>query len=544
MSEQETTITPDQLQTLMQSPAPHAVLDVRERGAYERGHVYRATSLPRRLLEFRLPALITAPATPIALYDDDGRLAPLAAATLREMGCADVRILAGGLAAWRASGHRLVQGVNVPSKVFGERVLHELKTPEITPEELSAWMASGRDMVIVDSRTPEEYTRGCIPGARSVPGGELVLRIGELVERPDTTIVVHCGGRTRSYLGAESLRRMKLPNPIVALKNGTMGWTLAGRELERDATRWAPPISARSRALGTVAATRVANEDGVRFVTPAELRDVQARCGQDNVHVLDVRTSEEYAAGHVPGATWAPGGQAVQATDEYVAVRAASIVLVCDGFVRSVMTASWLAGMGLPNVAVLSGGLPAWIAAGGEVETGQAVAAPFGLEAAQRAVAPVSVRDLEASLRTAEPPVVLDVGQSDAYTRGHVPGAIWLCRSRFELTITDVGPDRTQPIVVTCPDGVTSILAAATLLRLGHRATRALDGGTRAWERAGLALERGATRLADAADDVVLKPYDKGRAAMEAYLRWEEALDEHGWSPLDLLVGAERKDRR
>src|SRR5438309_505493 len=92
-------------------------------------------------------------------------------------------------------------------------------------------------MVIVDSRTFEEYHRGCIPGSISVPGGELVLRIGELVERPETTIVVHCGGRTRSYIGAESLRRMRLPNPIVALENGTMGWELAGLTLERGATR-------------------------------------------------------------------------------------------------------------------------------------------------------------------------------------------------------------------------------------------------------------------------------------------------------------------
>ena len=261
-------ISPEQLATLLEQPSPHALLDVRERAAFERGHIYRATPLPRRLIELRLPALVTAPGTLIVLYDDDGGLAALAAPTLAEMGYTEVFVLSGGLEAWRRAGQPVVQGLNVPSKVFGERVLHDFKTPEITCLELSAQMAEGRDMVIVDTRTPEEYSRGCLPGAWSMPGGELVLRIGELVERPEQTIVVHCGGRTRSYLGAESLRRMGLPNPIVAVKNGTMGWQLDGLELERGATRWPPAPSETSRAR----AVEIATPRGRGGRHPARLR--------------------------------------------------------------------------------------------------------------------------------------------------------------------------------------------------------------------------------------------------------------------------------
>src|SRR5438067_12070007 len=282
-------LTPDALAELMASDIPHAVLDVRERGAYERGHVFRATSLPRRQLEFRMSTLVTAPATPLALIDADGALAPLAATTLAAMGYRDVRILDGGLAAWRAAGRRVVQGLNVPSKVFGERALHEWGTPQIAPHDLMRRIDKREDMVIVDSRTFEEYHRGCIPGSISVPGGELVLRIGELVERPETTIVVHCGGRTRSYIGAESLRRMRLPNPIVALENGTMGWELAGLTLERGATRSAPAPSPRSRARAADVARRVAAEDGVPAVPPDELAARLARDDGENLHVLYVR---------------------------------------------------------------------------------------------------------------------------------------------------------------------------------------------------------------------------------------------------------------
>jgi rhodanese-related sulfurtransferase len=521
-------ITPDSLAALLRDGAPHALLDLRERAAFERGHIFRATPLPRRLLEIRLPALVSARATPIAAYDDDGRLSALARPTIEAMGYTDVRLLAGGLAAWRQAGHPVVQGVNLPSKVFGERVLHERKTPEILVEELAARLGRGDDLLIVDARTPEEYRRGCIPGAWSVPGGELVWRIADLVPRPDTAIVVHCGGRTRSYIGCESLRRMGLPNPVVALRNGTMGWELAGLALERGARRIPPPPSEESRALAREAARRVAAEDRVRLVSPAALRARWGRRETENVHVLDVRTAEEYAAGHVPGATWAPGGQLVQATDEYVAVRAGAIVLTCDDATRSVMTASWLGRMGFPDVSVLAGGLAAWVAGGGSVESGHPSAVPAGYDAARATighVAPGSLRDA----------AVLCVDPSDAYARGHVPGAGWLCRSRLEWTAPRAVPDRERPVVVTCDDGLMSALAAGTLAGLGYRAVRVLDGGVRAWTAAGLPLEQGATRLLDEPDDVVLKPYDKGRAAMEAYLAWEEALDGEGRSPHALL---------
>lgn len=522
------TISPDQLAALLEQPAPHALLDVRERAAFERGHIFRATPLPRRLLETRLPVLVTAPATLLVLCDDDGRLAALTAPTLAEMGYTEVFALAGGLEAWRRAGRPVVQGLNVPSKVFGEHVLHERKTPEITPLELSARMAEGRDMVIVDTRTPEEYHRGCLPGAWSMPGGELILRIGLVVERPDQTIVVHCGGRTRSYLGAESLRRMGLPNPIVAVKNGTMGWQLDGLELERGATRWPPPPTEASRARALEVAARLAAEDGTPLVSPEAVDERYRQRDRENVTLLDVRTREEYEAGHVPGSVWAPGGQAVQATDEYVAVRGGWLVLICDGFGRSIMTAGWLRRMGFPHVAVMEGGVPAWARSGRPLETGPPTPTPLGYEAAQRVVERVSPGPLGDA-------VVISVDPSDVYLRGHVPGAAWIGRGRLELGIDRAAPDKDRRVVLTCADGVQSTLAAATLRRLGYRAAVVLDGGLAAWKAAGLPVESGPGTMLDEADDVVQKPYERGRAAMEAYLRWEEALDPRGVSPYALL---------
>jgi rhodanese-related sulfurtransferase len=102
---------------------------------------------------------------------------------------------------------------------------------------------------------------------------------------------------------------MSLPNAVVALENGTMGWALAGLELERGANRWAPPVSERSRAAAVLAAKRVAAEDGVHFVAPEDLARLWQRRDEDNVCVLDVRTAEEYAAGHIAGAVSIPHDQ-------------------------------------------------------------------------------------------------------------------------------------------------------------------------------------------------------------------------------------------
>ncbi|HEX6078627.1 MAG TPA: rhodanese-like domain-containing protein, partial [Methylomirabilota bacterium] len=98
-----------------------------------------------------------------------------------------------------------------------------------------------------------------------------------------------------------------------------------------------------------------------------------------------------------------------------------------------------------------------------------------------------------------------------------------------------VAPDQGRRVLVTCADGVQSTLAAATLRRMGYASARALEGGVAAWRAAGRPIETGAGRMIGEADDVVQKPYERGRAAMEAYLRWEEALDHYGVSPHALL---------
>ena len=289
----------------------------------------------------------------VVLCDDGDGLAERAAAILSRNGYTDVRILAGGVVAWGAAGFELFSGVNVPSKAFGEYVEHINGTPSIAAGELEKLLREGADLVVLDSRPFDEYARVSIPTATNVPGAELVLRAREIAPSPQTTLVVNCAGRTRSIIGAQSLINAGVPNKVVALRNGTMGWSLAGFTCDSGKNRRAPAVSSKTLDWARSAAQRVAQNCGVKRIDRTTL-DAWRADGERTLYVFDVRDPAEYRAGHLPGAISAPGGQLVQATDQYVGTLGARIVLVDDAEVRAAMTGSWLRQMGFADVFIFA----------------------------------------------------------------------------------------------------------------------------------------------------------------------------------------------
>jgi rhodanese-related sulfurtransferase len=513
------------LAQLLESGSPLTLLDVREHGEYNLAHIPGASSLPRRQLEARVGRLVPFRGVPVVVCDDTGRRAALAAGTLERMGYRDVAVLKGGVNRWASDNRPTEWGMNVPSKDFGEKVEVQHRVPTIDADELARRQQRGDDLIILDTRTPEEYRRFCIPGGRSAPGGELALRIHDLVgARPNATVVINCAGRTRSIIGARVLQRFGLPN-VVSLRNGTSGWLLAGLELERGADRVELPApSPEGRAAAEGYAARVAAEDGVQRLTVTALQEVMARAAGETVYLIDVRTREEYTAGHVPGFWWMPGGQAVQRADDTVAVRAGVVVFCCDGTVRASLTAAWYRQMGFAAVCAVTGGTTAWTAAGLPLAAGSdEPVEPLVAEARAR-VQRVSAAELAGRLASARPPVVLCVEPSDRFAAGHVPGARWLSRSWLELRIAEVAPDSGTPLVVTDEDGHDAVLAVATLTDLGYRDVAALAGGLDAWRGEARPLEQGLTGVLRPPDDVVPAGPDRSYADMINYLRWEEKL--------------------
>ena len=517
-------ISPSELKDLIDAEATLALIDVREYGEYNTSHIPMSTPLPRRLLELRLPELTPFRGTLLVVCDDDGRRSELAAATIQGMGYYDVSVLAGGINRWAMSGYPTEWGINVHSKDFGERVQVERRVAEIEPEELHHRLQSEDKIVILDARTPEEHQRSCIPGSISMPGGELALRTWDIIGKPGDPVVVHCAGRTRSIIGARALQRMGLSN-VYGLKNGTMGWQMAGLELERGSRRLDLPKPSREGLYSAEAfARKVAAEDGVRYVDVPELQGLMERSKHENVYLVDVRTEEEFYGGHIPGFRWYPGGQAVQQSDDVVAVKNAQIVFACDGYVRASVTGSWYRQMGFPNVQVLNGGTSVWVGGGLELETGMPSSLPFGYEKARTKVKMISHRELHAQLGSPNAPLVIFVDTSQDFSDGHVPGARWIPRGWLELGIADTAPSKDSRVVVTCLDGLSSVLAGGTLKDLGYRQVAVLAGGMKAWTEAELSVEKGLSGVMTPPDDMA--PFDIERNWAEAinYLRWEEEL--------------------
>ena len=522
-------VSSEALKNLLNGDSQYALIDVREAGEYNSSHIPGSSLIPRRELEFQMPAAVPFKGAKIVLYDD-GRRAESAAATLERLGYTDVAVLKGGINLWSSQDYPTEWGTNVPSKDFGEKMEVVHHVPEIDASDLHERIERGDKLVILDTRTPEEYQRVCIPGGRSMPGGELALRITDVVKDldPDTTVVVNCAGRTRSIIGTRVLQRMGFTNAL-GLKNGTSGWVLAGFQLEQGGDRvQLPEPSSEGLAAAEAYADRLAAEDGVRYLDVAGLQTMRDKQNHETVYLIDVRTKEEYEAGHIPGFRWFPGGQVVQRTDDAAAVHNSTVIFSCDGRARSTLAASWYRQMGLKEVYAIDGGTAAWTAAGLELEKGMPTETPLGLAEARSKVRFLSPQDLHGSM----PSQVIFVDTSQDFIHGHVPEARWVPRGCLEFRVGDVAPAKEDTVAVTCNDGQSSVLAGATLKEMGYRDIAVLEGGMDAWRQAGLSVEAGLSGVMEHPTDVVLLGVDRNSADMMNYLRWETALGEK-YSPVE-----------
>jgi rhodanese-related sulfurtransferase len=344
-------VTPQDIRCALLTRQEIALLDLRHEAAFATGHPLFAANMAANRIALEAVARLPRKDAAVVLYDDGEGLVAAAAAQFGELGYSNVRALAGGLGAWRAAGYEIFQDVNSYAKAFGELVEARRHTPSLSADEVAALIADEANIAILDVRRFDEYTTMNIPGSVSVPGAELVLRAGRAAPDPDTTIIVNCAGRTRSIIGTQSLINAGIGNKVRALRNGTMGWTLARHDLEHGADRRGG-IGFFDGAKDN--AREVAYRAGVRHLRASDVVALEAERSR-TLYRFDVREAEEYTAGHLPGFRHYPGGQLVQEIDMAAPVRGARILLTDDKSVRADMTASWLAQMGW-EVYVLEGG--------------------------------------------------------------------------------------------------------------------------------------------------------------------------------------------
>ncbi|ABE36996.1 rhodanese-like domain protein [Paraburkholderia xenovorans LB400] len=512
-------ITAPTLREWLNDRSEIALFDVREAGEFGEAHPFFAIPLPYSRLELDIERLAPRRNVRIVLTDGGSQAevtARRAARRMQALGYTHVSILEGGVRGWAAVGYTLFKGVNVPSKTFGELVEHACETPRISASELARQQHERVPLVLLDGRTVEEHTKMTIPGAVSCPNGELAYRIGPLATDPRTPIVVHCAGRTRSIIGAQLLRNLGLPNPVIALENGTQGWALAGLTLEHGSTRRYPDAVdesslAQARRRAAALATRFS-------ITTLGARTAQAWLAATDrtTYLLDVRSAEEFARDGVPAAVHAPGGQLLQATDQTIGVRRARVLLVDHDAVRAPVIATWLAQMGIESALVVA-------------QDAASLQRPAP-RARQPAVPQADLIDADGlrELNGASIRHLIDLRSSAAYRKQHPAGARWSIRPRLLDTLASSGARASDPVVLFAETPEFAALAALDLREAGFTAVRIAAKGVGSWTEASLPLDSSPGIPADSERiDHLFFVHDRHEGnldAARAYLAWETGL--------------------
>jgi rhodanese-related sulfurtransferase len=503
-------IDPHTLKQWLHDGAEIALLDVREHGQYGEGHLFYAAPVPYSRLEVDIVRLAPRRDVRIALYDNGGAddTAARAAQALTALGYCNVHRLSGGIAQWQRDGYAVFAGVNVPSKTFGELAEEVFHTPRIGARDLAERQRRGDDLIVLDGRPYAEYQKMSIPGGICCPNGELALRAHALASNPQTTIVVNCAGRTRSIIGAQTLINLGVPNPVYALENGTQGWYLEDLQLEHGARRrYDDGVAPQDLPALAQRSARLAESHGVPTVS-AQAVQAWLRDKNRSTFLCDVRSAEEHAQGSLPGAQHTPGGQLIQATDQYLAVRGARIVVFDAEGVRAPVVASWLRQMGW-DASVLREGVQAHL--DNPVEKALAPQLPL-LDDAQLAAA------------RAQGAQLIDLRPSMRYRASHIAGARWSIRPR----LASLPLDATRPVVLLAEDAALAAWAAQDLRALGVNDIHANTGDPSGWAAQGIALASTPAEPADA-DCIdylffVHDRHDGNKAAARQYLAWETNL--------------------
>ncbi|WP_404863272.1 rhodanese-like domain-containing protein [Georhizobium sp. MAB10] len=501
-------------------PGEIAFLDVREAGQFGEGHALFAIPCAYSRLEARVPDLVPRHTAPIVIVDDGDGIAERAGARLMDMGYSDVALIEGGMPAWAAAGFPVYKGVNVPSKVLGE-IAEDVWHPKmLKPEDLAAWKAEDRPFRFYDARPPVEYAKMRVPGAECLPNGELAHRLPAIAEGK-TPIVITCAGRTRGIIGAIGVMLVGHAGPVMALENGTQGWALSGGKLERgNSAAPYPELTDAQREKSRETAMALAGTYGLEIADPVRVEALLAE-PEATTYLLDVRSTEEAKADPISGSVHALSGQLVQATDQWVAVRNARIILLDDGGMRAALAAFWLHQLGYePYICLLDEAMRATLKRLNSLEAFKArpkSPKPPPLTT----IDPVRARYCVALGEA----ILVDMRGSLDYRKAHVEGARWLVRPRAERLATALAG---KSAYLVADDIQAAAWAAEDLRKAGVKDVSVIEGGHAALVKAGASVVGTPDEPSDAdAIDHLFFVHDRHDDNLEAsrrYLAWETGL--------------------
>jgi rhodanese-related sulfurtransferase len=499
---------------LAHSSGEIAFLDVREHGLYGEGHPLLAVSCPYSRLELLAPSLVPNPKLPLVLIDGGDGIAEKAAMRLERIGYQDAMVVAGGVQAWLEAGYTLFEGEHVPSKTLGELAEKTFHPDTIDPDTLAGWQRDAHPHVLFDVRPPAEHRKMTIPGAHCLPNGELPHRLPAAIPDPSVPIVLTCAGRTRSLIGAISLKLLGIQNPVYGLRNGTQGWAISGLDLERGREpRELPFLSRTDLQASRRRARDFAQAADIPVIGMNDLLALAADLSR-TLYLLDVRSAEEFTAGHLAGATHAPCVQLVQATDRWVGVQRARLVLADDTGLRAALTAYWLRHLGYETYVLPDADAPL-APEGWQFPKLMRLAPPPPLQR-------MSVQETAEAVGRGDA-MLLDLRSSSEHRHQHPTGSRWAIRPQLETTL---GSWQGCVCLIADDEEVAS-LAAIDLREMGYEDVRLVSGSFSAWKEASFATEAGWPDSASQAIDFLAFVHDRHDGNLDAarrYLAWETGL--------------------
>ena len=349
-------ITPETVRSWISDKEEVAFIDVREIGQHTNGHPFFSISIPYSLFEFNIKILVPNKQTRVILIDNNNGISDLVYNIAHQMGYSNISIIEGGVEEWVSAGYKLFDGINVPSKSFGELIEKYFHTPSITAKELAQKQKNNENYIVIDGRPFLEYNKMSIPKSICCPNAELFYRVSSYIKDINTEIIINCAGRTRSIIGAQTLIDFGIKNKVKALENGTQGWFLSELSLEHNKNKYLEvlpnDLEIQQLQNKVLKLTNDLNIDLIDLKKAQELIIDKKK----STFIFDVTTSKTISI--TPGTIMnVPGGQLIQATDKYIGVWKATVILVDDGdLIRAGTTSFWLKKMGY-EVYILKEGL-------------------------------------------------------------------------------------------------------------------------------------------------------------------------------------------
>jgi len=487
------------------------LLDVRYQEEFTQEQIIASINIPFDTLDIEVSLRAPNQSVPIVIVAGDEVTATAAADLLMRLGYKDVGILKDGIRAWKDQGHPVFQDMNAESKAFGEFVEHAYDTPNIGPEELFEALQNNWDGVIIDCRPTREHVFSHIPGAIHIPGGDIFQKLEQVTGNENRPVVVHCGGRTRGIIAAQGVVNAGFRNPVQVLTNGTMGWHLCGYELEHGMN--AAPVDEKSNNAAGGSSPIYENKLESLNVTELDLAALQemiADRDKRSVFVFDLRPQDAPGA-NTSVARHVTAGQLLQATDQFVGVRGARVVLVDDDVVRAKITASWLQQMGWRDAYTHMI----------EADTGKILNAIAPKENAYTNVERIDVAKSKKLVKQGNA-TIIDVSQSHEYLAGHIPGAGFCPRGQLPKIIAGL-QDSFEIFIITAKNLELSLAAANDMLAENLKIL-ALENGNDAWTAVGENLSIGAERLLGQTpwlNEGFARAVEEKRGLVKYFVDWE-----------------------